>query len=67
MDVRPAPRRPVSFFLRHLHSKKADAMIAALVVTLSSAHNGGDLVVHHLGEATTHRRSKTRICTPNTV
>jgi hypothetical protein len=49
------------FFLPHQDSEKDDAMIATLVVTLPSAHTGGELVVHHLGEATTYRGSKTRV------
>jgi hypothetical protein len=49
------------FFLPHQDSEKDDAMIATLVVTLPSSHTGGELVVHHLGEATTYRGSKTRV------
>ena len=49
------------FFLPHQDSEKDDAMIATLVVTLPSAHTGGELVVHHLGEATTYRGSMTRV------
>jgi predicted 2-oxoglutarate/Fe(II)-dependent dioxygenase YbiX len=49
------------FFLPHQDSEKSDAMIATLVVTLPSAHTGGELAVHHLGEATTYRGSKTHL------
>lgn len=49
------------FFLPHQDSEKDDAMVATLVVTLPSAHTGGELVVHHLGEATIYRGSKTRV------
>ncbi|MGF1664614.1 MAG: 2OG-Fe(II) oxygenase [Kineosporiaceae bacterium] len=43
------------FFLPHQDSEKDDAMVATLVVTLPSEHTGGELVVHHLGEATAYR------------
>jgi len=49
------------FFLPHQDSEKDDAMVATLVVTLPSAHTGGELVVHHLGEATRYRGLKDRI------
>jgi predicted 2-oxoglutarate/Fe(II)-dependent dioxygenase YbiX len=49
------------FFRPHQDSEKDDAMVATLVVTLPSAHTGGELVVHHLGETTTYRGSKTRV------
>ena len=49
------------FFLPHQDSEKHNAMVATLVVTLPSVHTGGELVVHHLGEATTYRGSKTQI------
>jgi predicted 2-oxoglutarate/Fe(II)-dependent dioxygenase YbiX len=53
--------RKGQFFLPHQDSEKDDAMIATLVVTLPSAHTGGELVVHHLGAATTYRGFDTRI------
>ncbi|HVN13121.1 MAG TPA: 2OG-Fe(II) oxygenase [Kineosporiaceae bacterium] len=46
---------PGQFFVPHQDSEKDDAMVATLVVTLPSQHSGGELVVHHLGEATTYR------------
>jgi 2OG-Fe(II) oxygenase superfamily len=49
------------FFLPHQDSEKDDTMIATLVVTLPSAYTGGELVVHHLGETTTYRGSKTQL------
>lgn len=38
------------FFVAHQDSEKDDAMIGTLVVTLPSAHTGGELVVEHHGE-----------------
>jgi hypothetical protein len=49
------------FFLPHQDSEKDDVMVATLVVTLPSAHTGGELVVHHLGEATVYRGSQTHV------
>lgn len=49
------------FFLPHQDSEKDDAMVATLVVTLPTAHTGGELVVHHLGTATTYRGLKDRL------
>jgi hypothetical protein len=49
------------FFLPHQDSEKDDAMVATLVVTLPSEHTGGELVVHHLGEATAYRGLPDRV------
>lgn len=49
------------FFLPHQDSEKHDSMVATLVVTLPSAHSGGELVVHHLGEATRYRGFEDRV------
>ena len=49
------------FFATHQDSEKDDAMVATLVVTLPSQHTGGELVVHHLGEAVTYRGFDDRI------
>lgn len=38
------------FFVAHQDSEKDDTMIGTLVVTLPSAHAGGELVVEHNGE-----------------
>lgn len=50
------------FFLPHQDSQKDDAMIATLVVMLPSTHTGGELVIHHVGEATPYRGSTTKLC-----
>lgn len=52
---------PGQFFIAHQDSEKDDAMIATLVVMLPSAYSGGALVVHHGGEATAYRGSKSAI------
>jgi len=49
------------FFLPHQDSEKDDTMVATLVVTLPSAHTGGELIVHHLGEQTTYRALPDRL------
>ncbi|MBA3575957.1 MAG: 2OG-Fe(II) oxygenase, partial [Pseudonocardiales bacterium] len=46
------------FFLPHQDSEKNDAMVGTLVVSLPSAHTGGELVIDHAGESTTYRASK---------
>jgi len=46
------------FFLPHQDSEKDDAMVGTLVVSLPSAHTGGELVVEHGGESVTYRTSK---------
>ena len=46
------------FFLPHQDSEKDDAMVGTLVVSLPSAHTGGELVVEHGGESVTYRASK---------
>ena len=43
------------FFLPHQDSEKADAMVGTLVVSLPSAHTGGELVVEHGGRSVTYR------------
>ena len=46
------------FFLPHQDSEKDDAMVGTLVVSLPSAHTGGELVVDHAGQSTAYRASK---------
>ncbi|GAA3792370.1 hypothetical protein GCM10022206_35080 [Streptomyces chiangmaiensis] len=46
------------FFLPHQDSEKDDAMVGTLVVSLPSAHTGGDLVIEHGGESIAYRASK---------
>ena len=46
------------FFLPHQDSEKDDAMVGTLVVSLPSAHTGGELVIDHGGESDTYRASK---------
>ena len=46
------------FFLPHQDSEKDDAMVGTLVVSLPSAHTGGELVVEHGGESVAYRTSK---------
>ena len=46
------------FFLPHQDSEKDDAMVGTLVVSLPSAHTGGELVVEHGGESVTYRTPK---------
>ena len=46
------------FFLPHQDSEKNDAMVGTLVVSLPSAHTGGELIVEHGGESVTYRTSK---------
>ncbi|MBB5775765.1 2OG-Fe(II) oxygenase [Nonomuraea jabiensis] len=43
------------FFVAHQDSDKDDAMVATLVVTLPSAHTGGELVVEHQGQSKKYR------------
>jgi hypothetical protein len=43
------------FFLPHQDSEKDDAMVGTLVVSLPSAHTGGELVVEHGGQSVTYR------------
>ena len=45
------------FFVPHQDSEKDDSMIGTLVVTLPSAHTGGELLVEHLGETAEYRGS----------
>src|SRR3954471_13581939 len=46
------------FFLPHQDSEKDDAMVGTLVVSLPSAHTGGELVVDHAGQSNAYRASK---------
>jgi hypothetical protein len=46
------------FFLPHQDSEKHDEMVGTLVVSLPSAHTGGELVIDHAGESRTYRASK---------
>jgi hypothetical protein len=43
------------FFLPHQDSEKDDAMVGTLVVSLPSAHTGGELVVEHGGQSVAYR------------
>jgi hypothetical protein len=52
---------PGQFFLAHQDSEKDDTMIGTLVVTLPSAHTGGELVIKHGGQATAYRGSKSAL------
>lgn len=47
------------FFLPHQDSEKDDAMVGTLVLSLPSAHTGGELVVEHAGHECAYRASKT--------
>ncbi|MFI2373423.1 2OG-Fe(II) oxygenase [Streptomyces sp. NPDC018833] len=47
------------FFLPHQDSEKDDAMVGTLVLSLPSAHTGGELVVEHAGQECAYRGSKT--------
>jgi hypothetical protein len=49
---------PGQFFVAHQDSEKDDTMVGTLVVTLPSAHTGGELVIEHGGEATAYRGHK---------
>jgi hypothetical protein len=46
------------FFLPHQDSEKDDAMVGTLVVSLPSAHTGGELVIEHAGKSASYRASK---------
>ena len=46
------------FFLPHQDSEKDDAMVGTLVVSLPSAHTGGELVIEHGGQSVTYRVPK---------
>ena len=41
------------FFLAHRDTEKADGMFGTLVITLPSAHQGGELVIRHAGRKIT--------------
>lgn len=46
---------PGSFFLPHRDGEKLDRMVGTMVITLPSAHEGGELIVRHEGrEETIH-------------
>ncbi len=45
------------FFLPHQDSEKHNAMVGTLVVSLPSAHTGGELVIEHAGETRAYRAS----------
>jgi hypothetical protein len=45
------------FFLPHQDSEKDDAMVGTLVVSLPSAHTGGELVIDHAGQSNAYRAS----------
>lgn len=49
------------FFVEHQDSEKDDAMVATLVVTLPSAHTGGELVIEHQGQTKKYRGLKTTV------
>ncbi|MCW2881177.1 MAG: 2OG-Fe(II) oxygenase [Sphaerisporangium sp.] len=49
------------FFVTHQDSEKDDSMVATLVVTLPSAHTGGELVIEHLGQTAEYRGSKVAV------
>ena len=49
------------FFLPHQDSQKHDAMVGTLVVSLPSAHTGGELVIDHAGETRTYRASREQL------
>jgi 2OG-Fe(II) oxygenase superfamily len=44
-------------FLPHQDSEKDDAMVGTLVVSLPSAHTGGELVIDHAGQSNAYRAS----------
>ena len=46
------------FFLPHQDSEKDDAMVGTLVLSLPSAHTGGELVIEHTGQSRAYRASK---------
>jgi hypothetical protein len=46
------------FFLPHQDSEKDDSMVGTLVVSLPSAHTGGELVIDHAGESKAYRASR---------
>ena len=46
------------FFLPHQDSEKDDAMVGTLVVSLPSAHTGGELVIEHARQSKAYRASK---------
>ncbi|GAA1018794.1 hypothetical protein Aple_026050 [Acrocarpospora pleiomorpha] len=49
------------FFVTHQDSEKDDSMVGTLVVTLPSAHTGGELLIEHLGQTAEYRGSKVAV------
>jgi predicted 2-oxoglutarate/Fe(II)-dependent dioxygenase YbiX len=49
------------FFVTHQDSEKDDTMVGTLVVTLPSAHTGGELVIEHRGQTMEYRGSKVAV------
>jgi hypothetical protein len=49
------------FFLPHQDSEKGDLMVGTLVVSLPSAHTGGELVIDHGGASNAYRASKNEL------
>jgi hypothetical protein len=49
------------FFLPHQDSEKDDAMVGTLVLSMPSAHTGGELVIEHAGQKRAYRASKTEL------
>ncbi|MGI9000270.1 MAG: 2OG-Fe(II) oxygenase, partial [Pseudonocardia sp.] len=49
------------FFLSHQDSEKDDAMVGTLVVSLPSAHTGGELVIDHAGQSDAYRASNNEL------
>jgi hypothetical protein len=49
------------FFLPHQDSEKDDSMVGTLVLSLPSAHTGGELVIGHAGHQSVYRASKTEL------
>ncbi|GAA0971795.1 hypothetical protein GCM10009555_023620 [Acrocarpospora macrocephala] len=49
------------FFVTHQDSEKDDSMVGTLVVTLPSAHTGGELLIEHRGQTAEYRGSKVAV------
>jgi predicted 2-oxoglutarate/Fe(II)-dependent dioxygenase YbiX len=49
------------FFVTHQDSEKDDSMIGTLVVTLPSAHTGGELLIEHRDQTAEYRGSKVAV------
>lgn len=52
---------PGQFFVAHQDSEKTDEMIGTLVVTLPSAHTGGELVIGHGGGVRSYPGSESQL------